>query len=82
VQLHYIFSDQKAVRSAKITFNGKLQSDCVVANDEKGYIIRHVKKGGAVTGRETLYGEVIIELPADVRGGPYRTKEKSCKPVT
>lgn len=71
--IHYLYSDRRVVASATIRFNGEVQKHCTLVDDKKGYIVRRKFKNGAIDGSETLYGDVHIELPAGVKGGPYTT---------
>jgi hypothetical protein len=76
MKLHYLHSDKKVVKAAIITFNGEKQSGAQFVDDEAQMIVRRVMKNGLLCGTETLYGKVCIELPAGVRGGPYKTPAK------
>ena len=78
MKLHYLFSDKRVTRAATITFNGDVQRHCIQVDDDKGFIVRRTFNANSeIIGKETLYGDVVITLPEDVRGGPYRTKPKA-----
>lgn len=76
MRIHYLFSDKKVVRSAIIHFNGEKQTQAILVDDKTGMLIRRKFKGALLDGNETLYGDLTIELPAGVKGGPYKTAEK------
>lgn len=58
---------KQACRAATITFNGVRQTECVVADEEKGYI--EVQTGTRMVGMaekpvlRRTYGKVIITIP-------------------
>ncbi len=75
MKLHYLYSNRQTVKRAIIRFNGELQKDAQFVDDEAQTITRRKYKNGLIMGTETLSGKVVIELPAGVPGGPYKTKE-------
>jgi hypothetical protein len=77
MRIHYLYSDKRVARAAIITFDGERQQNAVMVDDETGMLIRRkFRSNGLFDGNETLYGDLVIELPAGVRGGPYKTKPK------
>lgn len=77
MRIHYLYSDKKVVREAIITFNGERQFNAIQVDDETGTLIRRTFDArGLINGKETLIGDLVIELPASVKGGPYKTKRR------